>query len=334
MTSTVVPPEVGCRDLPHTCDPVILARLFALLDILTFLSQSDDVMAHSRSDIRGGGGAQADRASPSSDNSPSPDESPEASVQDGQEDATIILEDEGFERREEKGQGEKEDEEEAAEDTEDERDSIEMADDEEEEAAAGGVGVGDAIGVAEEEEEQGEQEEEACMTAGGDGDAADVADEEACVAGIGDKGAADVATEEGLQSCIDGGADGGAIVVVEEEEESCVAGDGSRDTGDGDEIADGENDVSDPEEEKVVEDELHLAVAPEAAPDSEPVEPPLTELEGNAPEVGALPQIISFSMEVVLPHRHKLNLFARGVCCASQQLKMKTRKCGHQLEIL
>lgn len=255
-------------------------------------------MAHSRSDIRGGSGAEDNRASPSSDNSPSPDESPEASVQDGQEDATIILEDEGCERREEKGQGVKEDEEEGTEDTQDEGDSIDMVE-EEEEACAGGVGVVDAIGVAEEEKEK------ACMTGGGD--AADVAGEEACVAGNGDEGAADVAKEEGVQSCI-GGGDGDAIVVVEEEE-SCVAGDWCRDTGDGDEIADGENDVSDPEEEKVVEDELHLTVAPGAGLDSEPEEPPLTELEGNAPEVGASTHFF-FAKEVVFPHHHKLNFRA------------------------
>eukprot|EP00752_Nemacystus_decipiens_P009400 g8403.t1 len=62
---------------------------------------------------------------------------------------------------------------------------------------------------------------------------------------------------------------------------------GSEDQDEGKEqVASSDNDVGEPEEQDVVETELQMAVAPKAAPDSELLkDPPLTELEENAPEV-------------------------------------------------
>lgn len=70
------------------------------------------------------------------------------------------------------------------------------------------------------------------------------------------------------------------------EEDECVYASEDEDKDGHEQVASSDSDVGEPEEESVVVTELQVAVAPEAAPDSDQQkEPPLTELEGNAPEV-------------------------------------------------
>lgn len=74
-------------------------------------------------------------------------------------------------------------------------------------------------------------------------------------------------------------------------------GDGDEDEGvyasededeDNEQVASSDSDVGEPEEQNVVETEPHVAAAPEVAPDSNLLkDAPLTELEGNTPEVSA-----------------------------------------------
>ncbi len=79
---------------------------------------------------------------------------------------------------------------------------------------------------------------------------------------------------------------GGQAALDEEDGETCTAADGNGDSSGIDEVAPGYSDVGDPEEEKVIGCEVQVAVPLEPVPDGEhPKDSPLTELEGNAPEV-------------------------------------------------
>lgn len=74
-------------------------------------------------------------------------------------------------------------------------------------------------------------------------------------------------------------------LVREEDEDECVYASEDDDEGN-EQVASSDSDVGEPEEDHVVRTELQVAVVPEAAPDTElSKDPPLTELEGNAPEV-------------------------------------------------
>lgn len=67
------------------------------------------------------------------------------------------------------------------------------------------------------------------------------------------------------------------------DEDECVYASEDEDEGNEQVASSDSSDVGEPEEQNVVETELHVAVVPEAAPDSElPTDPPLTVLEGDA----------------------------------------------------
>lgn len=96
------------------------------------------------------------------------------------------------------------------------------------------------------------------------------------------EGERDVEDDEEAQ---DEGQHGGHAALDEEDGDACAAAGGNGDSV-VDEVAPGDSDVGNPEEEKVIACEVKVALPLEPAPDGEPPkDSPLTELEGNAPEV-------------------------------------------------
>ena len=161
------------------------ADVVASPDVPLSWVQSDDMAAYTGSNVRG---AQSNRLSPSEDQPPTPAKSPEAGVQDCQQDVAVAVP--GKEERE----GENGDETEGAED----------------------------------QQQEGEAAEDERVYASEDDD-------------------------EGNEQ-----------------------------------VASSDSDAAEPED-NVVDEELRVAIAPQTASDSElPQDPPLTELEGNAPEVRVL----------------------------------------------
>lgn len=93
-------------------NPMMLTSVLASPRAPLHCVQCDDATAYTRSSVRG---ARGNRSSPSADRSPTPAESPEAAVQDCQQDAAMTVPDKKREKGEEKGEGDKDDEAEGAE---------------------------------------------------------------------------------------------------------------------------------------------------------------------------------------------------------------------------
>lgn len=132
---------------------MVLISILAAPDAPLYCVQSDDIAAYTRSTVRG---ARGSRSSPSTDKSPTPAESPEAAVQDCQQDVVMVSGKEG--ENGEKREGDNDDEVEGTEDQQqqegegerDEDECVYASEDEDEGTQQGGSSDSD-VGELEEE---------------------------------------------------------------------------------------------------------------------------------------------------------------------------------------